>query len=202
MRGGIPGQGPHQLVSGQKSPSRTRMALVALSEQLCDKRCFVEVVAIYLMGEAPQRPVAVEKDLFGRSAFNRFYYAAYLTVRAALLAGLGECPKSHSDVPDFLLGKVSRGLTQGEQRARRVSDTELAKLCSRARTSARELAEILKEGYSVRVTADYFPEVPVIFEANGEFGLNTVHISKARSWPPKADAMCKSICIAWRQANA
>ncbi|MFP3541518.1 hypothetical protein, partial [Pseudomonas sp. SIMBA_044] len=46
-------------------------------------------------------------NLYGRSAFNRYYYAAYLSVREMLQSGQPDyAGASHSDLPGLLEGAV------------------------------------------------------------------------------------------------
>ena len=162
----------------------------------------MEVVALHLAEEALRLTRQSDRDLFGRSAFNRFYYATFLIVRSQLHASIGNFPTTHSAIPEFLTGSVTRELSKGAQYAKRADDAELSKLCSRARTATKNLADILRTGYSVRVIADYKPEILIEFENVESFGLNTVLISEAKAWPHKALAMSVTLSSAWKQLHA
>lgn len=164
----------------------------------------MENVADHLEQQAVARHSPLEKDSFGRSAFNRYYYATYLLVRAGL-AGLraewaGEMP--HATIPELLRGTVCTELKRGHTKAVRTGDSELAALCSRAITASKDLAKLMDEGRAIRVVADYRPDVPISFAVGSRFKLNTIPVEEARIWAPKARAFLKDISSAWRQVHA
>lgn len=85
----------------------------------------MEVVALHLQNVASTRSDPVERDLFGRSAFNRYYYASYHNVKyvlGILKSEWGGIP--HGDIPDVLVGQVKKKLVKGRERAQRSSDNE------------------------------------------------------------------------------
>lgn len=145
--------------------------------------------------------VSADAALFGRSAFNRYYYAAYLTVKADLNPIFPAMPTSHASVPEFLRGTVERELRARKKQARRASDHETVGTVQHAQQATIALADILALGYSVRVNADYHPEIPILFADRG-FRLNQVTISEAVSWPSKARFFTSKIVTAMRQTHA
>lgn len=158
-------------------------------------------VASLLQLEASRRLPADYKDDFGRSTFNRFYYAAFLQVRDALKSVRSEWGRlNHSDIPDLLRGSVTRELKLLMGKAKRNSDHRLTSTCSVALTGARELAQMLEQAYAARVVADYNPEIKVDF-ASPHFKLNETPISEAKNWPSKARIYASSISTALSQAN-
>lgn len=161
----------------------------------------MEIVAQYLRVQALAHSLETERDLFGRSAFNRFYYAAFLIVRADLGAAIPELPTQHAGIPDFLKTTVINKLAKGRERARRVQDTELVNLFSRARSAAHDLASLMTEGNSTRVLADYFPEESIVFAPDGEFHLRKISVSRAQSWPSKASHFAGTVVAAWRETH-
>lgn len=163
----------------------------------------MEVVAHYLQTEAVNRVVVAEKDLFGRSSYNRYYYATFLLVRELLRAldpRWGELP--HADYPKILTGSIKDTLKKGGVRARKASDWDLSDHCKQAMAAASELAKLMAQGSATRVTADYHPEIPVQFNPGERFTLNSIDITVAHQWPPRARVLTAVIASTWRQINA
>jgi hypothetical protein len=126
-----------------------------------------------------------DADAFGRSAFNRFYYAAYLSVRDLLIRiddAWGR--QSHKTVPDLLEQAV---LHRMRQQAKKLAKTGVLtharqqQINSQANMAAADIASILRGAYTVRVTADYAPEVRVTFISSG-FRLENHSFDEARLW--------------------
>lgn len=163
----------------------------------------MEVVAHFLQLQAIDRAVQSEKDQFGRSSYNRYYYATFLHARD-LLTRLdqrwSELP--HADYPRVLKGEITKQLKIGRKSATKSYDAELIKLCSQAINAAANLASLMLKSSATRVTADYHPEVPVQFLAGAGFSLNSVDIADAHTWPSQAKIYIKVIEAAWRQLHA
>ena len=160
----------------------------------------MEDVAHHLQMEALVRPTAAQRDSFGRSAFNRYYYAAFLPVNRTLRSLRPEWAGiKHKDIPDLMRGKILTALKKGQQQANRVGDRETAAACARAISLCYELAELMKTGYAVRVTADYEADVAVDFSTGIDFRLATVAVSTAKQWPSRATAYAQTIHSAWKQ---
>lgn len=160
----------------------------------------MEIVGQHLQAHALTLVAGQDRDYFGRSAFNRFYYATFLSVRAELNALLPGWPNNHASIPDYLQGAVCKEFKAGRMRAQRAGDTELANLCLRARSAALDLASLMRESYGVRVTADYNPDIPVAFGSE-DFKLSTIPVNQAKAWPHKARAFALTISNAWKQLN-
>lgn len=161
----------------------------------------MEIVAQHLQREASQRNLG-ERDVFGRSAFNRYYYATFLDVKSVL----GELRKewgniAHATIPNVLRGTVKEELKRGRSRAQKASDSETVELCGRAIAAASELATLMERGYATRVTADYYPNIKIDFSNLFDFQLNTVKVKDASVWPNKARTLAKTILSAWKQIN-
>jgi hypothetical protein len=163
----------------------------------------MEIVARHLQEQASSKAPSQEGDLFGRSAFNRYYYAAYLEVRLGLSGWRREWEgdMAHAKIPEILRGQVSKALKAGLRLAERNSDNEVASLCSFGITAAKDLAQLMDNGRSARVTADYNPEIRVEFSPDANFQLNTVGVNEARSWPGRARGLVDVISQAWRQVR-
>lgn len=163
----------------------------------------MEIVASHLTAKTLELLGKPGADLFGRSSFNRFYYSAYLDVRRELVAMFPDAPTMHAVMPDYLSGEIVRKLKRIREGAKRVGDHELMQLCSRAIHAAQGLSEMLKAAYKTRVVADYMPNVSVDFtDLDGDFSLDDIRISVAKSWPNRARGFIASIRWAMRSGNA
>ena len=99
----------------------------------------MEVVALFLQKEAikrvAKRAAPDECDLFGRSAYNRYYYATFLCVRN-VLAKLDDswAALPHKDYPALLKGTIKDKIRKCMKRANKLDDNELVTRCYRANT--------------------------------------------------------------------
>lgn len=160
----------------------------------------MQEVAEYLGNEAVRHPAKKRGDLFGRSAYNRLYYATFLTVRDLVQ----ELDKDwvglpHADYPSLLEGQILSKLQAGRRRARKLEDWELDTLCAQAISAVHELAKLVHSGSATRVIADYKPDVKVEFGDKSSFSLNHVPYSEAHAWPRRAGIFCETVAKAWRQ---
>lgn len=119
-------------------------------------------VANHLRDHACALADAAEVDLFGRSAFNRFYYACYWAIRTNLPDMVSDWTKmGHKALPDCLKSSVQKETLKALERQRKskmISDEDFGRLQPRITRSIAEIARLLEQGYSVRCTADYNPE--------------------------------------------
>ena len=163
----------------------------------------MESVARFLQIQANSYPPSSRDfDLFGRSSFNRYYYAAYLKVRSTL----GNLNKEwasahHASIPTLLTGQVLMTIKRHRKRAARLDDSDAVQICLSAESSAHELAKLMKEAYAVRVTADYYPDVAVVADDRGRFRLNSVPVTVAHDWPIRASEHGQRIERAWSIAD-
>ena len=115
-------------------------------------------VALRIRGTSP------DDGLFVRSAFNRYYYATFLTSRRLLFETIGARGLPHKTLPEYLVGQfqktikrqIQAGFTSGV-----VSQSGRSRMLDSLRQNTLLLRELLRLAYSVRVLADYEPEVPV-----------------------------------------
>lgn len=164
----------------------------------------MKVVGEQLQGWAVSQRETEVKDLFGRSAFNRYYYAAYLVTRK----NLGELdPKwkkeKHKAIPNTLLTtvrkpvkheldkQVKKGIMTSKQRADALDSLKAA-------TAA--LADLLQQAYDLRCVADYEPEESIVVDGK-IMTLKDYKLNTAREWPSKASAYCKTIRKVWGDAG-
>lgn len=122
-----------------------------------------------------------ERDQFARSAFNRYYYAVYLTIRDALtqIDPAWDEP-SHSQVPRLLRETVVKRINSRRKKVA-MQGQQAQKLAGQGCTAAKALAQLVDECYTIRVVADYDPNQLVMF-GNSVITLAGVKASSARQW--------------------
>jgi hypothetical protein len=143
----------------------------------------IHAVGAHLSAKA-KAEVSELADAFGRSAFNRYYYAAYLSVRDLLRQIEPRWKAKHSKVPDLLETDVINLIRkEAERQLKRslLSLSEKSRLTSRAATAASALANLLRTAYAVRVISDYEPEQLIVF-SRGTFSLLNRTEGEARAW--------------------
>jgi len=147
------------------------------------------IVADHLCHAAKTKP-ADEADAFGRTAFNRYYYAAYLSTRDLLIQIDRSWARSpHGNIPEILeidLIKRLRMALRPLQAKGLVAEGKAKSLVSQAGSAGGEMASILRIAYKVRITADYMPEEKVIFEP-ATFRLATHTEAEAKQWLLRID---------------
>lgn len=162
----------------------------------------MQQVGLHLQVTAVGLTDVVERDLFGRSSYNRYYYATFLCVRRVLAQMRPEWAFiAHATLPEVLRGQITKDLSRGRNRARKMDDDELARQCARAIKAASELADLLRSSSATRVVADYHPEIAVDFVRGDRFTLNEVGITEAHQWPERALVWIDEISSAWRQID-
>ncbi len=143
-----------------------------------------------------------ELDQFGRSAFNRYYYAAFLIVRARLLAmdaGWGKA--AHKSLPDILSNRLCRQARQrvaAMKRAGALDDATGAQVLHSIHNSAGSLSQLLTNAYAARTVADYEPEERV-FRDSGTLRLRNFTLKAAESWPSQAERAAAQMFLHWRK---
>jgi len=146
----------------------------------------------------------VKRDLYGRSAFNRYYYAAFLITRKML----GEIePKwkktPHKDIPQLLKGAVRKPVVQRlKQDAKKdlITNGQMRALQSKLNIATNELANLLVQAYDVRLVADYEPENYIAVKDN-VIVLSSCKLTSANSWADRANAYCKDIRKVWMDSG-
>jgi hypothetical protein len=162
-----------------------------------------ENVAHHLQQQAvQQRTNLVQADVFGRSAFNRYYYATFIRTRK-LFASLNPAWKQlpHKDYPAVLRGQIRKHFKDAQRKAAKIGDNELVSACSKAASYSSELADIFLTSNTIRVVADYDPDELIKFIDDARFSLRGVKITTAHEWLSKADSLCIFIEQTWRTSN-
>jgi len=164
----------------------------------------MRIVGEQLQVWAEDKKVEHEKDIFARSAFNRFYYASFLITRDMLGELKPEWKKTaHKNIPDLLRTSVKKAVDKELKKLFRkgvVSPGEMSALKTSLNGATSELSNLLTEAYDLRVIADYEPEVPVLTK-NKVLLLRKYKLNSAREWPGKTGAFCKTIRKVWRDVG-
>jgi hypothetical protein len=143
----------------------------------------LHVVGTTLSAEAKKSSGDIA-DAYGRSAFNRYYYAAYLAVRDLLIQFNPDWDVSHADAPSLVkitLPDLVRREAKRLQKSKALSHADEQRICSGVASAGASIAEILDVAYKVRVISDYRPEKQVSFD-KATFHLDDHSEGEARSW--------------------
>lgn len=135
---------------------------------------------------------------FARSSFNRYYYSLFLIVREAVLEINPHWDAAHAGVPDLLEGAIYRQISSFRSSSAKRQDAETVQICSSGLAALKALAELMRTAYSVRVLADYNPEIRVLIEADARFALGPTNITVAHGWPERGRALTRQVRRAWR----
>lgn len=164
----------------------------------------MQIVGEQLETWALDRKEPLERDLFGRSAFNRYYYSVFLMTRQMV----GEFRASwkgtaHKELPNLLLTSVKKKLDSSLKISVSkgiLKEGEKSRILTKHNRSINELAGLLREAYSTRLIADYEPEI-LIIDKGKELVLDNCKLASARNWPRKAGLHCNAIRSAWQEAG-
>jgi hypothetical protein len=142
------------------------------------------------LSERARKSSADDADAFGRSAFNRYYYACFLSVRD-LLAKMDDAwvRQGHSNIPDLLEGKLLNRIrveAKKQHKVRMLNDRRMNSIIREAGTAAGDIAEVLRLAYQVRVVADYDPGQSVIIN-KGTLWLANHSDAQAKGWMTKVE---------------
>ena len=124
-------------------------------------------------------------DAFGRSAFNRHYYATFLTVRELLVAiDIAWAKTPHAEIPDriekALVARI-KSAAKTQVRSGALVAGRSSAIVGQSISAATEIASVLKSAYTIRVAADYEPSHKIVFGATG-LELDSCSIGEASSW--------------------
>ena len=141
-------------------------------------------------------------DLLGRSAFNRYYYAAFLITRETLgYMQPNWKGTQHANIPELLTASLKRpakhALTQ-QRRKGLITPGKESRLLTELSTVASELAQLLTQAYDARILADYEPEIKTIKDKN-VICLKSHKLTTARQWPEQAGRHCNRLKRIWKE---
>ena len=156
----------------------------------------MKVVGDQLEKWALEQKEGDQADLFGRSAFNRYYYAAFLITREMLGQFEQKWEKTpHKKIPELLTNTLKKSVDEsvrGSFKAGVITESQKSKILSSNNESLCNLATILDEAYRVRIIADYEPEVRIT-QNQKVIALDNHTLTTAKTWAAKANAYCKVI---------
>jgi len=164
----------------------------------------MKIVGEKLEDWALKEPDIAVKDKFGRSAFNRFYYATFLATRA-MLGALDKkwLEPSHGEIPNLLEGKVKKSATQVLKSSLKnslITHKEHSALLSGLNHATSDLANLMREAYDIRRIADYEPEMK-IKQNQKVISLHTCKLTTACTWPDRANRYCSIIQKVWKETG-
>lgn len=162
----------------------------------------MQVVGRYLQVEAMKSHSPEEKDLFGRSSYNRYYYATFNVTRDIVRKINPDWVSSkHAEYPDIFSKKIVHRLKKERYSAIKVGDQELVCALNKAISSANDISRLLREANSARKVADYDLTIKINFVNTNRFSLSSVEIASAHLWSSRANALGSQIVDAWRQID-
>ena len=143
-----------------------------------------------------------DRDAYARSAFNRYYYGVFLTVRDMFRKmGLHWEEMRHASFPEVLSGQITKEFSKAKNRARKNNDYELEQKIHKVKSSIYALKELVTKANEIRKVADYEPDEPVLFTGEPRFSLKSVDVTEAHAWDGNARILCGSILPVWEQIN-
>ncbi len=158
----------------------------------------MQIVADHLVEKAWSVSKSSERNLFARSAFNRYYYATFLTVRSTLaeIDPRWDEP-THASVPKILRETVVERFNRRVKK-RHVNRNEAEKIKAKGCTAAKAIADLLETGNATRKIADYEPDQLIKFQNEAAY-LNGVTSGAARQWCIDAQTRCRVLLDAAKQ---
>jgi hypothetical protein len=161
----------------------------------------MQVVGKHLSDFASRiRGTSPDDGLFARSAFNRYYYATFLASRRLLIETTGAGGLAHKALPEYLIGQFQKTLKRQIQAGFKsgvLSPAGHARMLDALKENTLLLRDLLVLAYSVRVLADYEPDVPV--EVKDEtYILGASTLSAASNWASRAQMHCKNLHKIWK----
>lgn len=160
----------------------------------------MQKVAELLSREVHSRNSLNEKDLFARSAINRYYYACYRVVWDLLKTVYpNKKVPGHSNLPikihSGLYKLISKSLSDAEKRGV-MRHSEVAKRRNQVRQSTKELSDILTLSYGVRCIADYEPDKKVVVTGS-KVALGETTLHAAAQWLRRTEIHCGNLQSEW-----
>lgn len=153
--------------------------------------------AMSIQGTSP------DDGLFARSAFNRYYYATFLASRQFLFETTGTGGMPHKALPEYLVGRFQTTMKRqikARFKSGLLSSAENSRMLTSLKQNTILLRELLVQAYSVRVLADYEPDIPIKFK-NETYWLGTSTLPEAGKWANRAQMHCKNLHKIWKDLD-
>ncbi|MBU2549145.1 MAG: hypothetical protein KKB20_12070 [Proteobacteria bacterium] len=143
-------------------------------------------------------------DVFGRSAFNRYYYASYLITRKMLFdLNPNWVNTRHKNIPELLRKTIiSRIRDQIRKQSKKglITKSKEQKIRNDINDAVSELSLIIAEAYNIRVIADYRPDNK-IFRKHKDLILENKSLNEAKKWSGRASMFSKKIIRIWKDVG-
>ncbi|MCL1076925.1 hypothetical protein D5R81_02140 [Parashewanella spongiae] len=141
-------------------------------------------------------------DLLGRSAFNRYYYAAFLITRETLgFMQSNWIGTAHAEIPNLLekgLRKPAKAALRKQVSSGLLDKGNESRLLTELNATGSELSQLLRQAYDARILADYEPEVKTKKDG-GVIYLRTHKLTTASQWPNQAERQCAKLKRIWKE---
>lgn len=159
-------------------------------------------VALHLQTAAvSRRKNPAEFDQFGRSAFNRYYYSVFLEVRVLIREFKPDWAGAHSQLPSELTGSITREIRAKKKSALAKKQSDAIPVFDRGLQGLDALSTLLNKANTVRIQADYVPEVKISDLGSKRFSLGAVPVTDAHNWLAEAKRNIELVRRAWRLAR-
>ncbi len=143
-------------------------------------------------------------DLLGRSAFNRYYYAAFLITRKTLAEMQSHWKgTAHAEIPNLLENALRKPVLhqlKNQIRLGLIDEGDKSRILTRINITGHELAQLLRHAYHARVLADYEPEIPLM-KQNDMIMLDSYKLTTAKEWPSRTEILCGRLLKSWKEAG-
>ena len=162
----------------------------------------MQIVAETLEGLAIKDKDASHSDLYGRSAFNRYYYASFLITRETISEMKSNWKgTAHAEIPNLLvkgLRKPAAAAIRTQVKAGLIDHGDKSRILGELNSTGQELAQLLREAYDARIAADYEPELKI--HKDGDIiTLKSYSLSSAKNWPRRTRQLCSRLLRSWKE---
>lgn len=143
-------------------------------------------------------------DSLGRSAFNRYYYAAFLITRETLgFMRSNWKGTAHAEIPNLLekgLRKPAKDALKKQVKSGLLGNGDESRLLGDLNATGNELAQLLRSAYDARILADYEPEIKTN-QSGGIIFLRSHKLTTASKWPARAEKLCAKLRRIWKEVG-
>ena len=161
----------------------------------------MRIVGDHLRTHACGLASGADFDLFARSAFNRYYYAAFWITRR-MLQDLGQPNDKlrHESIPEHITGKFRRNLlneASSRRKSKVITSKDEARIKANIESATRGIAKVLTSAYLLRCAADYNADARAVCTLS-DIRLMGSTGKDARNWVRDTESYCTTLQKAWR----
>ncbi|HAS13824.1 MAG TPA: hypothetical protein DCS01_00830 [Idiomarina abyssalis] len=159
----------------------------------------MQIVAETLEVLAIKDKDASHSDLFGRSAFNRYYYAPFLITRETISEMKSNWKgTAHAEIPNLLVKGLRKpaAAIRTQVKVGLIDHGDKSRILGEFNSTGQELAQLLREAYDARIAADYEPELKIHKDGN-IITLKSYSLSSAKNWPRRTRQLCSLLLRGW-----